>query len=250
MQRHGPRHFTAYTITAVAYLLVVAFIYYTQSHHFVSSEEPKESVIKMSLSQFVPEVVTPPEPIIEKVEEPVEEKAVEEPEEEPEPVIEKEVIKEVVSEPVVKKVTPKVVKKPAKKKLVKKKVQKKRKTKKKLKKTLKKRKKIKQASSGKTSTKKQKVQANKSWPELQAKINKNKMYPRIAKKRRMEGSVEIKFTISSAGNVKILSQKGRKIFYKSARRAVEKAFPVNPLKAPIELPSTITLKLHYVLRRN
>ena len=76
MQRHGPRLFIAYMITAVAYLLVVAFIYYTLSHHFVSSEEPKESVMKMSLSQFVPEVVTPPEPVIEKVEE----KPVEEPE--------------------------------------------------------------------------------------------------------------------------------------------------------------------------
>jgi len=238
MQRHGPRHFTAYTITAVVYLAIVFAIYYSQAHHFVSSEESKEKVIQMSLSTFVPEV--PKEIIEEVIEEPVVEPEVKEEPivevVEPEPIIEK-----VVEKPVIKKVIkePKLIKKP-KKKVVKKKTKKK----------LKKRKKIKQTSRAKKSTKRKKSKANKTWPELQARINKNKMYPRIAKKRRMEGSVEIKFTISSTGNVKILSQKGRKMFYKSARRAVEKSFPINPIKAPIELPSTITLKLHYVLRRN
>ena len=241
MQRHGPRHFTAYTITALVYFVIVFAIYYSQNHHFVSSKETQEKVIQMSLSTFVPEV--PKEIVEEVIEEPVVEPEVKE---EPivEDVIPEPIIEKVVEKPVVKKVInkPKLKKKVLKKKIVKKKPIKKRK--------LKNRKKTKQTSVAKKSTKRKKTKANKSWPELQAKINKNKMYPRIAIKRRMEGLVEIKFTISSTGKVTILSQKGRKVFYKSARRAVEKSFPINPTKAPIELPSTITLKLHYVLRRN
>ena len=244
MQRHGPRLFTAYTITAVAYLLVVAFIYYTQSHHFVSSEEPKESVIKMSLSQFVPKVVTPPEPVIEKVEEPIKEKPVEEQEVEPEPVIEKEVVKEVVPEPVVEKVTPKVVKKPVKKKLVKKKVQKKRKTKKK--KT--KKKKTSQRQASKQQNHSSKAEKNKFWNALRKKIDKHKFYPRIAKKRAMEGTVKVKFTILANGRVGSITVKGPKIFHHSAKNAVKGAFPISVKKAPVSLPTSTNITLHYQIR--
>ncbi len=240
MQRHGPRLFTAYMITAVAYLLVVAFIYYSQSHHFVSSEEPKESVIKMSLSQFVPEVVTPPEPVIEKVEE----KPVEEPEVEPEPVIEKEVIKEVVPKPVVEKVTPKVVKKPAKKKLVKKKVQKKRKIKKK--KT--KKKKILQRQASKQQNHSSKAEKNKFWNALRKKIDNHKFYPRIAKKRGMEGTMKVKFTILANGRIGSITVKGPKIFYHSAKNAVKSAFPINIEKAPVSLPTSTNITLRYQIR--
>ncbi|MBA1420292.1 MAG: energy transducer TonB [Epsilonproteobacteria bacterium] len=244
MQRHGPRLFTAYMITAVAYLLVVLFIYYTQSHHFVSSQEPKESVIKMSLSQFVPEVVTPPEPVIEKVEEPVEEKAVEEPEVEPEPVIEKEVVKEVVLEPIVEKVTPKVVKKPAKKKLVKKKVQKKIKTKKKKKK----KKKTSHKQASKQQNHSSKAEKNKFWNALRRKIDNHKFYPRIAKKRGMEGTVKVKFTILANGRVGNITVKGPKIFHHSAKNAVKSAFPINARKVPISLPTSINITLRYQMR--
>ncbi len=240
MQRHGPRLFTAYMITAVAYLLVVSFIYYSQSHHFVSSEEPKEFVIKMSLSQFVPEVVTPPEPVIEKVEE----KPVEEPEVEPELVIEKEVIKEVVPEPVVEKVTPKVVKKPAKKKLVKKKVQKKRKTKKK--KT--KKKKTSQRQASKQQNHSSKAEKNKFWNALRKKIDNHKFYPRIAKKRGMEGTVKVKFTILANGRIGSITVKGPKIFYHSAKNAVKSAFPINIKKAPVSLPTSTNITLRYQIR--
>ena len=242
MQRHGPRHFTAYTITAVAYLLVVAFIYYSQSHHFVSSQEPKESVIKMSLSQFVPEVVTPPKPVIEKVEEPVEEKPVEEPEVEPEPVIEKEVLKEVVPEPIVEKVTPKVVKKP-----VKKKVHKKIKTKKKTKKK-KKKKKTSQKQASKQQNHSSKAEKNKFWNALRKKIDNHKFYPRIAKKRGMEGTVKVKFTILANGRVGSITVKGPKIFHHSAKNAVKGAFPISVKKAPVSLPTSTNITLRYQIR--
>jgi len=234
MQRHGPRHFTAYTITAVAYLLVVAFIYYTQSHHFVSSQEPKESVIKMSLSQFVPEVVMPPEPVIKKVEEP---------EVEPETILEKEVVKEVVPEPIVEKVTPKIVKKTEKKKTVKKKVQKKTKTKKK-----KKKKKTIHKQASKQQNHSSKAEKNKFWNALRKKIDNHKFYPRIAKKRGMEGTVKVRFTILANGGVGSITVKGPKIFHRSAKNAVKSAFPISVQKAPISLPTSINITLHYQMR--
>ncbi len=244
MQRHGPRHFIAYMITAVAYLFIVLFVYYAQSHYIVSSKKPKESVIKMSLSEFVPEVVTPPEPMIAKVEEPVEEKPVEEPEIEPEPVIEKEVLKETVPEPAVEKVTPKVVKKPAKKKLIKKKVQKNRKTKKK--KT--KKKKTSQRQVSKQQNHSSQVERNKFWNALRKKIDQHKFYPRIAKRRGMEGVAKVTFTILANGNVGSITVKGPKVFHNSAKNAVKNAFPISVKKAPIALPTSINITLHYQIR--
>jgi len=243
MQRHGPRHFTAYTITAVAYLLVIAFIYYTQSHHFVSSQKPKESVIKMSLSQFVPEVVTPPEPKVEKVVEPIVE---------PEPVVEQEpeVKKEVIPEPVVEKITPKVVQKVEKKKPVKK--EKKKTRKKPIKKKVSKKKTSQKKTSKRQASKQQnhssKAERNKFWNALRRKIDSHKFYPRIAKKRGMEGIVKVKFTILANGNVGHITVQGPKIFHNSAKNAVKSTFPISVKKAPITLPASINITLRYQMR--
>jgi protein TonB len=240
MQRHGPRHFTAYTITAVAYLLVAAFIYYTQSHHFVSSQKPKESVIKMSLSQFAPEVVTPPESKVEKVIE-------------PKPVVKKEpkVEKEIISEPIVEKATPKLVQKVEKKKPVKK--EKKKPTHKKpiYKKPIKK--KVSKKKTSKRQVSKQqnhssKAEKNKFWNTLRQKIDSHKFYPRIAKKRGMEGTVKVKFTILSNGDVGHISVQGPKVFHNSAKNAVTSTFPISVKNAPVSLPERINITLHYQIR--
>jgi len=241
MQRHGPRHFTAYTITAILYLSVIAAIYYSQTHHFVSSKDTQEKVIHMSLSTFVPEVVEVPQKVVEEIIE--------------EQVIEKEVkeepkVEELIPEPIVEK--PKV----KKKKIIKEKVKKK-KPAKKIKKKIVKKKKIKTQKRKKKASKRQAsskqsqstpAQRNKFWSALRAKIDRHKFYPRIAKKRRMEGSVKVRFTILANGRVGNISLKGPKIFYNSARNAVKSAFPINTKKAPISLPTTINLTLRYQIR--
>jgi len=228
MQRHGPRHFTAYTITTILYLLVVTAIYYSQTHYFVSSKESKEKVIQMSLSTFVPEAIEVSKEVIE---EPVEEPVVE-PEVKEEPKIE-----EVIPEPIVEK----VIEKPKKKKPVKKPK----------KQTVKKKQVKKKASKKQASAKQSKstpAQRNKFWSALRTKIDKHKFYPRVAKKRRMEGAVKVRFTILANGNVGHIFLKGPKIFYKSARNAVKSAFPINAKKSPISLPTTINLTLRYQIR--
>ena len=248
MQRNVHRHFTAYIITIGLYGFFAFLLFYSQSHRFVSSDEPKESVIKMSLSQFVPELPTPPEPVIE---ESIPEEPMVEPEPIPEPIVEKEpeIIKEIIPEPVVEKkvITPvkKVVEKP-KKKVVEKKKEIKKKAKKKPTKKKKRKTSSRQASSKQSQS--SPAEKNKFWNTLRRKIDKKKSYPRIAKKRGMEGVVTVKFTILRSGNVGNISVKGPKIFHNSAKKAVKKAFPINVQKAPVSFPQSINLKLRYQLR--
>ena len=236
MQRHGTRHFISYLITTLLYVGVAVIFFYSKNHHYVSSEIMEEKTIEMSLSTFVPEVVEPPKEIIKEVvePEPIVEEIIEEPL--PEPVVEK-----VVETPIVKKPKPvikKRIEKPKKKKVVKKKVTKKKKPKKKP---------SRQQASSKQS-KSTKAERNKFWTKLRVKIDRNKFYPRIAKKRGMQGSVKVKFTILANGNVGHISVSGPKVFYNSARNAVKKAFPINAKKSPISLPTSINLTLRYQLR--
>ncbi len=252
MQRHVPRHFTAYTITAILYLSVIAAIYYAQTQHFVSSKETKEKVIQMSLSTFVPEVkkeIVIEEPIVEevvkeepKVEEVVPEPVVEKVPEQPitkKPLAKKPVIKKpVIKKPVIKK-PKKIIKKKAKK--VKKKVTKKHSKKKHKKKSSK-------AQASSQQSKSTHAQRNKFWSALRNKIDKHKFYPRLAKKRMMEGAVKVRFTVLANGNVGHITLKGPKIFYNSARNAVKSAFPIDAKKSPVSLPTTINLTLRYQIR--
>ena len=241
MQRHGPRHFTAYMITAIVYLSVVIAIYYSQTHKFASSKETQENVIHMALSSFVPKPVEPEkivEEIVEEIVEPIEEKK-----------------EEVVSEPVVQKVMPKpIIKKPKKeiKKIVKPKPVKKAKKKtRKKKKTVHKKvvdKKVSRQQASSRQSKSTPAQRNKFWSALRTKIDRHKFYPRIAKKRGMEGMVKVKFTILANGKVGNIIVKGSKIFHNSAKNAVKSAFPISVKKAPITLPTSINITLHYQIR--
>jgi len=241
MQRHGIRHFISYFVTALLYVGIAVIFFYSKNHHYVSSEVLKEKSIQMSLSTFVPEIVEAPKEIVKEVVEPVveEEPKVEEIIEEPvpEPMVEK-----VVETPIVKKPKP-VIKKRIEKPKKKKKAQKQ----KIKKKRVKKKKPSRQQASSKQS-KSTKAERNKFWTSLRAKIDRNKFYPRIAKKRGMEGSVKVKFTILSNGNVGHILVRGPKVFYKSARNAVKKAFPIDAKKSPVSLPSSVNLILHYQLR--
>ncbi|MFC2057736.1 energy transducer TonB [Campylobacterota bacterium] len=178
----------------------------------------------------------------EEIEQPI---AEEEPVVEEKPVVEPEVIKEepevkeeVIPEPIVKKVIPKpVVKEVKKKPKVKKKVKKK---------TAKKTQPRQKASS--RQSKSSPAQKNQFLSNIRTKINKHKSYPRIAKKRGMQGTVNVKFTILSNGKVGNISVSGPKVFHNSARNAVKSAFPVDAKNAPISLPKSINITLRYQIR--
>ncbi len=237
------RYFISYFSTTLIYLFGISMFFYFQNHYFVSSRS-EEKVFQMCISCVNPEVVAPVEQMeqVEEIEQPIveEETLVEE-----EPVVEPEIIKEepevkeeVTPEPIVQKVIPKpVVKEVKKKHKVKKKVKKK---------TAKKTQPRQKASS--RQSKSSSVQKNQFLSNIRTKINKHKSYPRIAKKRGMQGTVNVKFTILSNGEVGNILVSGPKVFHNSARNAVKSAFPVDAKNAPISLPKSINITLRYQIR--
>jgi protein TonB len=191
-------------------------------------EEIEEKVIEEETEEEVVEKELVPEEIIE-------EKVVEE-----EPI--KELTEELVPDPLPPKpeVTTEKPKPIAeKKKQVKKKVKKKKSVKKQKKS---KSQKVKSKSGGRASAQKK----NKFLATLKRKISQNKSYPRVAKKRGMQGSVKVHFTITASGSVCNISVQGPKIFVNATKKAVQRAFPVKPIG--VSLPLTVTFSLNYILK--
>ena len=244
------RHIISFFTTTLFYLLLVGTYIYLQTKYLVADEEPKEQVINLNLATFVPEIL----PLIEEPkEEEVAEEVIEKPveEEEPEPIVEEPKVEEKVPEPIVEKVTPI----PVVKKVVKKKIKKKpkKKVKKRVKKKVKKRTKVRRAkkpTKARAGSRKRssKAQKNRFLSNIRAKINKNKSYPKIAKRRGMQGSVKVRFTILRSGKVGSISVSGPKVFHTSAKSAVKRAFPISTKNVPFRLPETINFTLRYQLR--
>lgn len=219
------RHFISYFSTTLIYIAVAVLFSYVQSHVLVAEKKSEEKTLTMALSAFIPEVLPP----VESVAEPVTEEKIVDKEE---PVVEPEVEKEVIPEPIVEKIIPKPVVQKVKKKLKRKRVVEK--------------KPIRKASARRSGS--PRAEKNQFLANIRATINKHKFYPRVAKKRRMQGSVKVRFTILRSGNVGNISLSGPKVFHSSAKKAVQSAFPVNAKRSPVSLPQTINLTLRYQLR--
>jgi len=91
------------------------------------------------------------------------------------------------------------------------------------------------------------VGSNRFIARLKAKINAHKRYPHIARKRKMEGSVRVRFRISAAGKLTGLTASGPRVFLSSAKQAVRSAFPISTRGA--SLPLSVSLTLNYRLRK-
>lgn len=249
MQKH--RYKVSFLLTTLFYTLLVAgYFLYISKQHFAVEQKPKEKVITLTLSEFIP----PPkeEPIIEPIPEPVIEEVepeVEEPEpkkKEPEPILKEEPVvpklvtkaKPVVKKPIVQK--PKKIKKKIKKRVKKKKVKKRSVVKRKKRDTKK--------SSTKRRVKNNPAKKSQFFSRLRTKINRAKSYPRIAQRRGMQGVVKVRFTILANGHVGNISISGPKVFHNSARSAVKRAFPISTKNAPFPLPTTVNLLLRYQLK--
>jgi len=234
------RYLISFFSTTLFYFLLAGTYFYVLTQHFIADQKPQEQIIHLSLASYVPEVVPPVEEPEEIEEEPViEEEIIEEPE--PEPIVEEKIIPEpvepkIVPKPIVEKKPVVKKKKKVKKKKIKKKVRKKapRKTTKGLKRT----------GALRNSTAKK----NQFLSKVRQKINQHKSYPKIAKRRGMQGKVKVRFTILASGNVGHISVSGPKVFHNSARYAVKKAFPISTRNIPISLPTSVNLTLRYQLR--
>lgn len=237
------RHFIAYFSTTLLYVTIIGLFFYIQQQTKISTERSQEKVMQVLLSDFVPEELP-----VEEI--PVVKEEVVEPEEIKEPVteevVEKNIPKSIVKPllPLPKPVTPDpIIEKPEKKIEVKKII------KKKPKKIVKKKKPVKKASRASS----QKRQANpekvnRFYKKIRVKINQNKSYPKIAKRRRMQGSVKVTFTVLRSGKVSNILINGPKVFHSSARHAVKSAFPISMTNIPVALPATVHITLRYQIR--
>ncbi|NJD57501.1 MAG: energy transducer TonB [Nitrospirae bacterium] len=82
---------------------------------------------------------------------------------------------------------------------------------------------------------------------IRAALQANLVYPYIAKKKQMEGSVMVSFRINQTGNpesIRILKGSGYSILDSAARETVVKASPFPAANNFIEVPITFTLKDH------
>ena len=272
------RHVISYFSTTLIYVTIIGSYFYLQSQTKISTQRSDEKVMQVRLTDFVPEAPpaedTPVEEEVEeeviepeKIKEPLpkeEEKVVEEVIKEPLPKKEEKVVEEVIPEPIVKPQTPlpkPVVEKPIPKepiqkkpeekpkKIEKPKVDKKKPVEKPKKRVEKKKKPVKKssrASSQRTQANPDKV--NKFYKKIRVKINQNKSYPKIAKRRRMQGSVKVSFTVTRSGNVSNIQVSGPKVFHNSARHAVQSAFPISTKNVPISLPAKVNVTLRYQIR--
>ena len=84
--------------------------------------------------------------------------------------------------------------------------------------------------------------------QVRKKIINNKKYPRMALRRHIQGSVKVKFDITSNGNLSnIQFINGKTILQKSVRKAIEKSFPISiPNSLRSELPiHDIYITIHF-----
>lgn len=247
------RYFISFFITSLIYLALAGSYFFFRDTLLIAEQKATDNTICMCLSEFVPEPVVPPkeEPVEEVVEEPVEEPIKEEEPLKEEPFIEEKPKEEPVikKEPIIPIEPPKPKPKPEKKKEpVKKKPTPPKPAPKKA-----------AAPKGAaamaavkkgTAQKDNVARKNAFLAAIRQKINKNKSYPLIAKRRGMQGKVTAQFTILSNGSVAEIKLSGSKIFHASARQAIQKAFPVNTAGKPFSFPIVVNLSLEYRLTQN
>lgn len=93
-----------------------------------------------------------------------------------------------------------------------------------------------------------KAKQNIFFTKLRNRINENKSYPRRARRRGIEGNVEVKFHLLSNGNVKNIEfLSGKKIFKKSVLEAIENSFPIEVDKSLFSFPKEFKISVKYVL---
>ena len=243
----------------LTFLIYLPFLIWWSSHAsaFITTEEKTGSDLSLDLNIFHKEEPVAPQISDELIEE-KEDEPVEEINEEPavkELIPEKSIIEETISEPkavpdpevvLSKKPKPLVMKKPKVKKALSKKPRKKT--------IIKKKKRVAKSSRSRAVSRKRtrhtgSGSAGRSHfvARLKAKINANKSYPRIARKRGMQGNVKVRFRITPTGKVSGLTASGPRIFMNSAKKAVKKAFPLST--RGVSLPMNVALTLNYRLKK-
>ncbi len=239
LSKQFKRDTKAFSLTLILYLPLL--FWWSQSKVELFPERVSTPLV-LDLQKFVCKEESTPEPLLK---EPIIEddffedfeEIMQEPVVSPKPLTTK-------PKPIVKQKKP-IIKKPIKKKKLKK-ISKKRVVKKKHNRTSKGRQKQTKRKNSTASVSKAKT--NQFITRLKKAINTNKIYPKMAKKRGLQGTVHVSFTINSSGKVSNITVKGSKMFIKATKRAILRSFPINTKN--ISLPLKVNLRLNYTLKRS
>lgn len=84
--------------------------------------------------------------------------------------------------------------------------------------------------------------------ELLAKIEKNKFYPTIARRRNLQGKIKVRFRLGCRGEVQGLEIDGKhSLLRKAAGKAIDASLPLPKIPAEIECPMQIDYAMAYSL---
>jgi protein TonB len=92
------------------------------------------------------------------------------------------------------------------------------------------------------------MNASRLLARIKRRIARNKSYPPAAKRRRIQGTVRVSFTITRRGGVRGIRVSGPRLFAASAKSAVRRAFPIDVSRASFPLPKRMSVTLRYRLR--
>jgi protein TonB len=93
-----------------------------------------------------------------------------------------------------------------------------------------------------------KAKQNIFFTKLRNKINENKSYPRGARRRGIQGSVEVRFNLCRDGNVKNIEfLSGKNIFKESVIEAIENSFPIEVDETLFVFPKEFKISVDYIL---
>jgi protein TonB len=82
--------------------------------------------------------------------------------------------------------------------------------------------------------------------QILAKIERNKHYPRMARRRGTEGAIQVNFTVLGDGNIRTLQlHGGHKLLSTAARNAINKSIPLpSPPRSPYQVAFTMKFELN------
>ncbi len=228
----------------ITMLLYTPILFWWQSSHLGVPTEPTQTIlIDIQNFQCREEIPKKENSIVEEKQSLIEER-----------LIDDEVLDEIDElmrepppikpQPLTTKPKPTIKEKPKPKKIVKKKS-----TKKPIKRAKKTKKVTKVKSHKKVLTKKRvsKGERSRFLSKVKRAINSHKVYPKMAKKRGIQGRVKVSFTVTSSGKVTNIKVRGSKLFTKTTKRAINSAFPINT--KGVALPITLNLTINYKLSR-
>lgn len=91
------------------------------------------------------------------------------------------------------------------------------------------------------------LSANRFLAMIKRRIARNRRYPSAARRRRLQGTVRVSFTVLPGGRVGSIVVQGSRAFAASARQAVRRAFPVDVRSVSFSLPRRLSVTLRYRL---